>query len=411
MESIGATDEEQDLLPRNEQIRVFVKPSERPFQDTLFLYLYVISLIVFLVSGFQHLKAPSFDHYELIFFCTFVSVVLSILWLLIVTRLSKLIYISALSIPLVFAGLSIYTFFTPLVDYTLVKTSSGFGFFFSMFTLYKAIVNKHKFELLSRLWSMTTVVLYEHPSIFVLSLFLSLLHILFSLLWLWTFGHLFSVKEMDAQTKCWILFHLIFYFWTSACLKNMEKAVVGSIVGQWYFESEEDEEDEWDLVPRQNSFQHLQFVGSRSFGSVSLASLLLGGLYTIDFVVRKVHSTKLSIFRNRFATFVLNSLKSFCERYTGYVVTFIGISGSSFGQSALGVTKLFRRHLVFGLSTSLLSSLISFMGKFLVSSATALFVYSVYGLREDMGYHWVFFISTVVPYYVLNICTHAWEST
>jgi hypothetical protein len=310
---------------------------------------------------------------------------------------------------MVCGGLSIYCFATPTLHYPYIQTSSVVGLLLSLYTLYKTVTNKHKFDLISKLWNMTTMVLYEHPSLFALSLLLSLIHVLFSVLWLWMFGHLLY-SDLQWETQTWIAFYILIYFWTSALLKNLEKSVVASIVGQWYFELEH-EDEEWDMVPRQNTFYHFRYVGSRSFGTIAFASLILGGIHSIHFMAKRIHSTKNPLLRNRFIKFVMNSIVSFCEHYTGYVMTFAGISGQSLSQSALGVTRLFRRHLIFGLSTSFLAKLLSFVGKTVVASSTGLIVYSTYGFRQDMGYHYMFFICTVIPYYILNICTHVWEST
>jgi hypothetical protein len=399
--------ESDGLLSR----RVYIPLSERRFQDVVFLYLYIVAVLGFLISGFQKLKAPAFEHYEILFITTSVSVVISFLWIILVTRLSRLLFFTALVLPVLLILFSVYSFSNLSFNYAFIPYTSTFGILLALFSFYNTIRNKKKFDLLANLWRMTTAVLYEHPSILAFGLLLSLLHMLFSALWLWMFGHLlYSDVTLQMETKITVVFYILMYFWTSAILKNLEKAVIASIVGQWYFELDADDED-WDFLPRRNTVQHIKYVGSRSFGTISLASLLLGLLETMHFVSRRIYSYKLPFLKNRFVKYVMASIISFSEKYTGYVMTFVGISGESLVESAKRVSGLFRRHLVFGLSTSFISALVSIVGKVVVTTSTVFFVYKFYGIRQDMGYEWSFVICSVIPYYILNLCTHVWEST
>jgi hypothetical protein len=196
------------------------------------------------------------------------------------------------------------------------------------------------------------------------------------------------------------------YFWTSALLKNIEKTTVASVVGEWYFERFETP------ITSDETWFHFKYVSTRSFGSIAFASLVIGMVQSVQFIIHKINEySPQKLTQQRFVRFTIDTITRFIDNFTSYQIVHVGLTGESFLVSGYQSTRLFHRNLVLGLLTASLSRLISFMGKFLVSSVIGyIFFWNSQGMAT--GYEWLtFFVGTMIPYYVLGIFSHVFETT
>lgn len=75
-------------------------------------------------------------------------------------------------------------------------------------------------------------------------------------------------------------FFVLMYFWTSAIFKNIEKATIAGVVGEWYFQRPDG------VVSADRTWKNFKASATKSFGSVAFASLILGIIQTMQFLTR-----------------------------------------------------------------------------------------------------------------------------
>ncbi|KAJ3309698.1 hypothetical protein HDV04_005815 [Boothiomyces sp. JEL0838] len=187
-----------------------------------------------------------------------------------------------------------------------------------------------------------------------------------------------------------------------------EKVTVSSVVGEWYFDRFDD------ATPVDNTWWHFEYVFCRSLGTISFASLILGIIKSIQYMVRQIErfSSKKFLSR-RFVLAVLGFLERTISNFNSYVLVYVGLAGESLYASAYQCTKLFRRNLVLGLVTANISRLFSLVGKLLVSSFIGLVCFwNSFSIIDANGGEWITAaISSIIPFYVMGILTHVLETT
>jgi hypothetical protein len=120
-------------------------------------------------------------------------------------------------------------------------------------------------------------ILKINPSLFVLSALLTLGHITFTTIWLFLFCQIFY---HDSTNDFYIpLFFVIMYFWTSSIFQNLERVTISSVVGEWYFLRFEKN------MKGDMTWVHFRHTGYNSFGSVCYASLILGLVRILKFII------------------------------------------------------------------------------------------------------------------------------
>ena len=93
---------------------------------------------------------------------------------------------------------------------------------------------------------MSIDILKSNPSIFIFSLVLLVCHGIFSLIWISIASRIFHIglissfgKEFiwsfSGQYQWMVVFFFFIFFWTSAIFQNIERVVIGAVVGDWYF--------------------------------------------------------------------------------------------------------------------------------------------------------------------------------
>jgi hypothetical protein len=108
----------------------------------------------------------------------------------------------------------------------------------------------------------------------------------------------------------------------------------------------------------------------------------------------------------------MNYLAKLINNLSTYTLVHVGLTGESFLVSGYQCTKLFRRNLIVGLLTSGLSRMVSFVGKFLVSSGIGYICFWNSVSITHTGGEWMTaVVATLIPYYVMGIFTHVFETT
>lgn len=149
-------------------------------------------------------------------------------------------------------------------------------------------------------------------------------------------------------------------------------------------------------------------LSTRSLGTISLVSLILGTIQTLKFIAKQLE--KLSsfhrIFKTRFLSLILALLSRSISKFSSFVIVLTGIQGLSLSASASRCTSLFSRNLVLGLLTSTLTRIIGFVGRVFVSSTIA-FILSMTDNYASSGV--VLLLGAIVPFYVTGIFTSVFE--
>ena len=109
-------------------------------------------------------------------------------------------------------------------------------------------------------------------------------------------------------------------------------------------------------------------------------------------------------------SFLLGFVSNVLEDFSSYTLVYVGLTGESLLSSAYHCSRLFRKSLILGLLTSNMSRLMSFAGKMFVSSVIGLVLFWSSSVNPS-GNEWVImFVATLIPYYVMGICTHVVET-
>ncbi|KAI8617734.1 plasma-membrane choline transporter-domain-containing protein [Chytriomyces sp. MP71] len=260
-------------------------------------------------------------------------------------------------------------------------------------------------------------ILWETPSIFTLSLGIMGVYSIFSFAWAFAFSHLFLPISADtppqeglaASTEGAIFFFVFMHFWFTAVLSSVEKMTIAGVVGQWYFARTLDETFDEDLVGRS-----LKATLGPGFGSVCLASLVVGTVEVCQFVVRNVRK------HSRGSAQPLISLVDSCldcvnrsvTHISSYTLLYCGLTGASLCTGALGCTRLFRRNLVMGMATAGITRAILFFGASAAAGGVGAgtFFYSARGTGSP--YAWmVGGVGAFVPFYVVRFMSQIIQNT
>jgi hypothetical protein len=229
-----------------------------------------------------------------------IAVVGSFAWLFLLSRYAMVVLnVTGLVLPLTFLFISVNGFITFLQippndfefgEYKLMALFSFMGMVGAIFSGIMIWRRRWMIKTLEVVIKLASNVLKANPTLFLLSFSLTAVHFLFSLLWLWLFSHIFLHGELVSigdivrlvllgSTKVTAIFFIIMYFWTSSLLQNIEKTTVASVVGEWYFEAYDSP------ITTDETIEHFKYVSSRSFGPIAFASLILGAVRMIQFLV------------------------------------------------------------------------------------------------------------------------------
>ncbi|KAJ1343427.1 hypothetical protein BSLG_002016 [Batrachochytrium salamandrivorans] len=404
---------------------IYIEPERRPYNDVSVTFVYMAAVLFMLIWGIisatnsgslppssiisKTLYFAFFESSATIILLTLVSVIVGAIWLATLSHFARpIIYFTAVAIPSSILLVSTITLFVSLSASYTQKTPDTlseiqamiviafFGIAVAVWLGMYIWRRRSMVDTMTHIIELSCDILHLNPSLFGLSVALMVAHALFSAIWLVLFSRLFLVGSItvdpsgDVSTPGFVpskntpmiaVFFVVMYFWTSAIFQNLEKTTVASVVGGWYFQDLADSPTH-DSDQTWRNFKH---VSTRSFGPIAFASLVLGAIQAIKYLISKILNT--------------------------------GLTGDSFMDSAYSCTRLFRRNLILGLVTQSVAKIIGVLGRALVAATIGLAVFWGTVNRTSAGVgtggnEWVVAgVSTIVPYYVMGVLTRVVENT
>jgi Plasma-membrane choline transporter len=217
----------------------------------------------------------------------------------------------------------------------------------------------------------------------------------------------------DTDTFYLPAFFVGMFIWTSAIFQNLERITVSSVVGEWYF-----------LRFEKSMSGDVTYTNLTSDGTTSdtpsriSARSALHHLYSawfersrllLDTSKGYIYLTKHQS-RSSFIVSIFEFVNSMVDRFSTYSLAYVGLTGDSYSHAAYLCTRLFRRNLVAGLVTSVLSRLLHLTTRVLIAASIGLVIMN--RQEEKTGTEWVTgMLAMGVPFYVTGVLTHVVEST
>ncbi|KAM3579876.1 hypothetical protein VKS41_007601 [Umbelopsis sp. WA50703] len=436
----------ESLLPTTSAIPAGVttiKPQTK-LKDPLFAFLYIISLLIFTISGLITLFTTDSNAIEdfsrgtvykaikgsagILAIMFSLALTVGALWMILLRKYARyLIWGTIASIPVVTFGMFLWTIIESF-QYNVIEGSGPSGHdtrltvmsFLPLITgiLYLRVLfgNRDKVEQTLTVFELACDVLRANPEAVLLSVVLMGVFVAFSSIWivffsrLWLIGH--SITPSNPTGMQWVVdnnvyllasFYIFFYLWTSSLLINIQRFSLAGVTAQWYFHRHEPV----DAVTANPSKAALARASTTSLGTVALGALLLSIVQFLQFVSFQVQK-RLKASNIIFGA-ILGCLK-FIELIVGAInndtIILSGITGESFLASARSVTKVFRRNMLSGVLEGLLTRMILNISSLMVSlfSGFATYVFVSRSLHSPHGMM-VGFLAAVVPFYISRFFT------
>jgi hypothetical protein len=168
-----------------------------------------------------------------------------------------------------------------LPEFKYIAGLSGFGILLGLVSGYIAWMKRGLAQVWTKIIKLSCDILFMNPSLFVMALVFTVIHVAFSAFWMWLVS-LFFLHDDSDKSLLVVFYFVLMYFWTSSIFQNLEKTVVSSVVGEWYFMRFETG------TPGDRTFSHFAHVLRSSFGSVCFASLILGAVRSVQFIIRNL---------------------------------------------------------------------------------------------------------------------------
>ncbi|KAI9314032.1 plasma-membrane choline transporter-domain-containing protein [Dichotomocladium elegans] len=239
-------------------------------------------------------------------------------------------------------------------------------------------------------------VLRYNPGIIVVSLFLMVAFIIFTVIWmilftrLWLMGHLPSdsssaiVWIVNDNVYLLAMFYIFMYLWTSALLINMQRFTLSAIIAQWYFHRHEPTKTNAEMAWRVG----LARAATTSLGTIALGSLVLSVVQGLQYLTQFIRKRfKMSWPLMTVISAFLSFLEAITSEINNYTIALAGITGEGFYSSARSSTKIFRRNLLSGLVGNVLTKMILYVGSLVIalSSGFGVYIFATHNLRSPYG--------------------------
>ncbi|KAI7853320.1 plasma-membrane choline transporter-domain-containing protein [Circinella umbellata] len=411
--------------------------TERKLRDPFFAALYCLSLFIFIVSGFiimlttnshsieKHARGTTFktisDSAGIMAIMVTSALVCGTIWIYILRTFTKpIVWITVVIVPVSLLGIFIWTIIEsrqlPNIDGGLTALSflpllSGLVFL-KMIHGSKQQINKTIAVL-----ELACDVLHYNPGIFVISILLLVVFILFTAIWMVLFNRLWLIGYLDSGSTAWVVsdnayflavFYIFVYLWTAAILSNMQRFALSAVTAQWYFHRHEPAKSHQDKAWK----SALVRAASSSLGTIVLGSLILSIVQSLQLVAQYIRKNfKQSWPLMGIVSLILGYIEGLISQINHYTISLAGITGESFYSSAKSSTKIFRRNLLSGLLGDLLTKTILYIGSLVValSSGFAVYIFATHNLRSSHGFI-VGVLATVVPLYVSRFFSYTMMS-
>ncbi|KAI9249441.1 plasma-membrane choline transporter-domain-containing protein [Phascolomyces articulosus] len=429
----------ESLLPTVSAIPqgVTAVKTERKLRDPFFAALYCLCLLIFIVSGIiivistnshaieKYARGTTFktisDSAGIMTIMVISALVCGTIWIYILRTFTKpIVWGTVVIVPLSLLGMFIWTIVEsrqqPNVDGGLTALSflpliSGL-IFIKMIHGSKRQINKTIAVL-----ELACDVLHYNPGIFVISIFLLIVFIVFTVIWMVLFNRLWLIGYLDSGSTAWVVsdnayflavFYIFVYLWTAAILSNMQRFALSAVTAQWYFHRHEPAKSHQDKAWK----NALVRAASTSLGTIAFGSLILSivqGLQIVTQYIRKNFKRTWPLMS--IISLILGYIEALVSQINHYTISLAGITGESFYNSAKSSTKIFRRNLLSGLLGDLLTKSILYIGSLVValSSGFAVYIFATHNLRSSHGFI-VGVLATIVPLYVSRFFSYTMMS-
>ncbi|KAG9301429.1 hypothetical protein G9A89_018101 [Geosiphon pyriformis] len=423
-------------------------PRKRQFKDPFFALLFFMGLFVVLITGIIFLlKTNSLpieekshaavyrvirDSKGLLIFSILFSLLIGGLWITILSSYVEVIFKTLIGVALTSAGILLWILAEFLAGTSLKSGKSDpqnkWLAFSSVIPLAIIIIylrliyyGRESIQKTVKVIQLACGILKDNPLILGVSYAILASYILFTVLWLIFLSRLFLIGHMmrmsgdsiwvvDHRTYFLIGFYLFMYLWGSAVFSNIQRITLASVVSHWYFHRDEDAPTSNQRVIK----AAITRATTTSFGTVCLGALMLSIVQTLrlvtSFLKKRLRGRQSKVFTC--FSYCLRCFEGIIDNLNNYTLIYAGISGESFCSSAYFTTKIFRRNLVFGLITDLITKFVLYVGSVLIAliCGVATFVFATNSLHSSYGYV-VGIIATIVPYYISQFYTSIMMNT
>ncbi|CAI2167806.1 19954_t:CDS:2 [Funneliformis geosporum] len=433
----------------------------RKYKDPAFAILFGLGLIMmltigtFLIFTTNSYVLKDYSHGSVFFairdsvgpllFALFFSLIMGVIWILLLRSFTKIIVWGTLTaVPFICFAIFIWTrveaFSGALRDSGKPDPQDDALAVLSfipliIFIVYSIILFTHrkKIERTISLIQLAIDIVRDNPQMFWVSLKILTVYVLFTIMWLYVFSHVFLVGHMvqiasediwklEPNTYLLILYFIFMYLWTSAVLSNVQKVTISGVIILHKFEYNNilifcyfrNDYDDLDDSDRNKEVTDISFLKATtvSFGTVCLGGLILSSIqiikYFTDFLKKKFKNSSVLCC----LSWVLTFIDGIIDNLNNYTLIYVGIYGENFCSSAHKTTKLFRGNLVSGLVSDFAAKSILYIGSIIIAliCGFATFIYATHTLQSPYGYV-VGIIASIVPYYISQFYTHIMMNT
>jgi len=226
---------------------------------------------------------------------------------------------------------------------------------------------RHRIPFAVEMISNSVTIVHQYPGTQLVA-YGSLVHILWSILWLYTLYHASTLKSSSA-IAC--LVYLIFsLYWVSEVIRNVVHVTVSGTTATWYFMQSTM------AMPQNPTLGALKRSVTTSLGSICLGSLVVAIIKTIRSLV-KMSESRLSFI----ASCLLGCLEAIIRYFNHYAFCQVAIYGKTFCNAATDTWELLQRS---GVAAIANDNIID--GVLLVGSLFGSVV--VGGIASLLSYHW-----------------------
>ncbi|KAF9164447.1 hypothetical protein DFQ26_001421 [Actinomortierella ambigua] len=417
---------------------------KRQFKDPVFAILYILAMVAYFILGivllFTTSSASIGDHISTVYkvikssagFLTLVilvSAALGALWLLMLRTFARpVVWVTVLSVPLIAISLFIWSIAsalngpkgeggkrdpqdTGLAVLSMIPLLLG-GLFLTVIYFKREHIARA-----TDVIELACDILKDNPDMVVVSFGLMAIQVVFTAIWLVFFSRVFLVGHVDTSTTtggsggAWVLegnsypmaiFMIFMFLWTTAVLGNIQRVTLAGVVSKWYFHSSKI------MQPI------LVNATTSSLGTICLGALFIATVQAMVLALR-FSQKKLKEYNYPLFAFLVTCLRFIevlVENFNNYTLIYVGITGESLFSAARSASKIFRRNLLWGLMSDLLTKLILNINSMMLSVLTgfAAYIFATHTLHSPYGYV-IGILASIIPYYVTRFFTHIMSIT
>ncbi|CAO3629951.1 unnamed protein product [Cunninghamella echinulata] len=441
----------ESLLPTTAAIPsslTSLKNSEQKLRDPFFAIVYVVSFLIYFLSGLiilfttnshsleSYAKGTTFntikDSAGLLTVMMLIALVVGTLWIYVLRTLTKtIVWGTIIGVPLVFTTIFIWSLIESLHNHYFYENEvtkqdpsltvmSFIPLILGSIYTYLVFNNRHRIQKTISVIELACDVLRYNPGIILVSFILMCVFIIFTIVWIVLFNRLWLIGYLKKETTSgaiWVVndnayllatFYIFIYLWTSAILINMQRFALSAITADWYFHRHtsngQTNGKTWQLA--------LKRAATISFGTLAFGGLILS---IVQFLHIATGSMKKYVKKSRpfvsIITMIISYIEASINQINHYVIGLAGITGDGFCSSARSGTKIFRRNLISGLVGDLITRMVLYVGALVISIASGFggYIFASHNLHSSHGFI-IGLLAAIVPLYMSQFFSYTMMS-